>query len=248
MPFKVKRTQIKTHLCTIILEMKTKLLLSLIACSVSFALTGQLNFKVGYNGGYVVADQSNNIMQMFNDSIRMDNGVQLEKGFKDIGLMSGLTIGLRYRIGNSAIEFSWDNYRKGREAIWISPSTSESFNTNVIYGMNDFNLGLQYHIGSFGYGGAIGNRRVKISREIGGSETNLTLVNQSSYSVQAYLLFSLKGRENLSLTLKPYVQFPLGSTNVSALSNDLLSSNTTSLEDDFKVYGLAIIFYNGPER
>jgi hypothetical protein len=202
-----------------------------------------LNIKVGYGGGYVQSTEINDIIARFNTDKPF-----LEKKLDDVNFIGGLELGLRYRFGISAFEIAWSNGSAESEAFGFEDgnSFSETLNTSL----RTYSIGVDNFVGNFGFGASIGNRQLKIKTDITGFDGDRTIMSETGLASRFHVFYQIKSN-SVSITLKPYVEFPWDSYNVSALNREYFPDSTipdADFDTDLTLFGLSIIFYNGPQR
>ena len=204
----------------------------------------QFNIKIAYATGYGSFDVNNQIMQSYNE----ENDF-LEDSFGDLHFLHGVQIGARYRLGNIGIELSWENLNRKRDAFGQITGSSDFLSEELFYSVKSLSAGLENYFGALGYGGAIERRSLKVKTQIPQIDKKRNIIDQREYSARFYLIFELQQSTFVSLALKPYVQIPLGSYDMTPLETELLAQPTTgSNQEDLMIFGLTIAFYNGPRN
>jgi hypothetical protein len=202
----------------------------------------QFNVKIGFNSAYSKFKVNNEILKDYNT----ENSF-LEQGFKELHIMHGVVLGLRYRWDNLGLDISWENMSRNRDAFGEDLSGGPFMN-ELFYTMNSLSAGLENYFGSFGYGAALENRQFRVKTKISGLDKKKTILSQTEYSARFYLLLQIQQSNKVSLVFRPYVQYPFKAYNFDPLEENLLE--TSSPEDNMDkpwVFGLSIIFYNGPQ-
>ena len=179
--------------------------------------------------------------------------VDLVNPIPDLNFMHGVHLGLRYLIKDTGgFEFSWEGLTRSRRAVGevtvagMDGSIGALFQEELFYSVNQFMFGYQSVIGNYGIGTSIGYNTLKIQQEIATSDIKNTFFNESQFSARINLSYYLKSNNTVSLSLQPYVQFPLGSYNLTALADRLdVPVPSGGSSDSFFTYGLTIVFYNG---
>lgn len=203
----------------------------------------QFNIKVGYGGGYMEPTEINEIIGRFNNDKPF-----LEQKLNDINFLSGLELGLRYRFGISAFEIAWNSGSAEAEAFGTKDGSP--FQEAMKASLRTYSIGVDNFIGDFGFGASIGNRRLKFTTDITGFNKDRTILTQTALASRFHVFFQVKSN-NVSLTFKPYVEFPWDSYNVSALNREYFPDSTipdADFDTDLTVFGLSVVFYNGPQR
>lgn len=209
----------------------------------SFGTMAQINLKVGYDLSYFNPSSLDKIISDYNQDVGF-----FEEEMKSLSLVSGLTIGLRYKMGRSALEFSFQTGNKNHEAAGVDPFSSDVFRNRLFYGVRSYSLGYQTLFGDFGYGFTFGTRKVSIRTDVpNDDDLRIGIVEESNYSSRFYLMYRLPSQGRLSFTLVPYVEMPWGKTDITALADNLgVAQEDGKYTDGFRSFGISLVFYNGP--
>ncbi|NNF33314.1 MAG: hypothetical protein HKN68_04360 [Saprospiraceae bacterium] len=203
----------------------------------------QLNIKVGYSGGYMESNKIDDIIGRFNDDKPF-----LEQPLGNIDFLSGLELGMRYRFGISAFEVSMSDLSGDSEAFGIKDGNP--FEETITTGFRSYSIGVDNFIGNFGFGASISSRRLKIDTDIMGFDRDRTVLSEKGIASRFHIFYQVKSN-NVSLTLKPYIEIPWESYNISALNRDYFPDSTipdSEFETDITIFGISLIFYNGPQK
>ena len=205
---------------------------------------GQLNVKVGYTASYLNSGFNNNIFDSFNAQN------SLETRFKNLHMLHGIQLGFRYKINIAAIEFTWENTTRSRNAIQVD-SLEMFFEKNLYYSINSFSLGVQNNFGNFGYGASIDSRTIRVRTNIGATDQRTDILKQRGWTSRFYLSLNIPGGDFVSLSIQPYVQIPLESTDFYPLEMDLnptSNANPDQFSEDLMTFGITLAFYNGAQN
>lgn len=203
----------------------------------------QFNIKVGYNLGFAVDDKIGDIVDRFNKENDFFN-----QPLGDIEGMGGIELGLRYRFKSSAIELSWIN--NSARARGFGNDGSTPVEADIDASMRTFSLGLETMYGPIGIGSSIDRRRLKLKQDIPNFDATETVSQSSGWAAKLHLTLEARS-SSMSLTFKPYIQFPLSNLNVYGLEKSFFPDSEAVENDfdtDFLVYGISIVIYNGPQR
>lgn len=207
------------------------------------SLFSQFNIKVGYSFNSVNAGINNKILEEYNDLQR--GLLDLEIPMAGLNSMHGVNLGARYLITkNSAFEITWENKSRKRQAVG-EYNDGSLFQTQLFYSFNQYLLGYQSLFSSFGIGSAIGYNSVGVKDRISTSDFKNTIVNEGQWIARFNMSYNFGSKSNVSLSLQPYVQFPIQSVDLGELADELEVSHVNEKSDSFFNYGLSIIFYNG---
>ncbi len=216
------------------------LILFLSICAVCQA---QFNVKAGYSFAYTGAPANNAIISDFNTQ----NAFRLDREMKDVHLVSGIEIGLNYKFENLGIEFNFENLSTDKDALGEDSVTGDLFRQKLYWGLSGYSLGIENIWGKFGYGIALGRRKHKVQENIATTNEKRSIMQKSINSTKIYAIFNLGGTKSLSFQVRPFVNIPWQSTDLSLVRDSLeLAPSNDSLEK-FVTYGISFAFYNGPQ-
>lgn len=168
------------------------------------------------------------------------------KAFSSLGFVHGIQLGLRYKLGDSALEIGWENLSRDRTNVQYKPS-SDSF-TDRVYNLSlsSFYFGADRQFGAFGFGSAILRSRLGINREIGNNK--LGLIKQNEYQLKLHLNWQVQSSKTVAVYIKPFYQFGLGKYDLSDLALDVNSKNPAlDVLEQSRMFGLSLVFFNGPQ-
>lgn len=219
---------------------------------ISVPLSGQVNIKVGYTGGFTKAPAFNKVVNDFNDKFVSKYNGKLGDELDEIRSLHGLEIGLRYRMNKVGIELSWHSM-SDKSDVFGTLNNSVNFQDKWYTSLTEFSFGLENYIGNLGYGASIGYRTARIKTDIPNvSRKKQSVTDESGFASKFYLLFQYPG-DKVGIAFKPYVQVPLKNLDISSFDQELniqLDENYTStkpLEERFFIYGISIVLYNGKQ-
>ena len=156
--------------------------------------------------------------------------------------------GLRYRIGDVALEATWGNKFSTLKSVGTNPIDNSNFSRNLLFRYTNYSIGLEGYLTNFlGLGASIDLDRVRFRSDIVGIDKPYTVFTSWGYGSHFYLSLNLPSSDVLTLSIKPFVQIPWSITDVSPLHNDL---STTPVDDviyqeKFLNFGVQLVFYNG---
>ena len=217
-------------------------LISLACCLCgSLSVSAQFNFGVGFSLGSISAKENNTILQAYNTV----NQAQLEEPYPDLKLMSGVFVSLRYKANSTAFELSWENLERDINSVLVFDDKTGQVD-NLYYNLTSTSLGVENHIGQFGYGASIASRLFTVKADIINTDFKRKLDRSREFSTKLFLLYTIQKSRLISVELRPFIQIPLASYSINGLAEELsvtpaLESNTTS---PF-LYGITLVFYNG---
>lgn len=227
---------------------------SLILWATTVSLSGQLNIKVGYVGGFTKAPVLNDVVDRFNvDFLKTNDKGTLDDVLDPITSLHGLEVGLRYRINKVGFELSWHNMSDKSDIIGTL-NDKTSFQDKWFTSLTEYSLGMENYYGNFGYGASLGYRTVRMKTDISGAPRKKRLVvNESAFASKLYLIFQYPGQK-VGIAFKPYIQVPLGNLDISNFDQELnvqLNPNYSASkpqEERFLLYGISIVLYNGQQN
>ena len=245
MAFKSQNPQLWREMCYLLKVMLFNRCISLfvfVCCLCgSPSVSAQFNFGVGFSLGSVSAKENSAILEAYN----LANQSQLEEPYPDLKLMSGVFVSLRYRTNSTAFELSWENLERDINSVLVFDDKTGQVD-NLYYNLTSTSLGVENHIGQFGYGAAIASRLFTVKADIINTDFKRKLDRSREFSTKLFLLYTIQKSRLISVELKPFVQIPLASISLGGLAEELnvvpaQDSNTTS---PF-LYGITLVFYNG---
>ena len=223
--------------------------LIILLLGLSYCLSAQFNVAVGYSLGYTPADQINKLVFDFNESFRSDGagGAPIHYGqqMPDLHILHGMNVGMRWKYDLISFELNWERMNRTREAIGET-ITDVLYQKTVFYNLNSYSAGLESNFGSFGLGIALGLRNFEIKEQIASTKNKRSFLEDRQYFIKPSISINLFGGDNMGIAIRPYLQIPLSSIPLNALSQDLIGEDTSASEP-FWVGGISIIIYNGSQ-
>jgi hypothetical protein len=200
----------------------------------------QFNIKVGYNGAILKAPSLNNMITLYNNDLTTKYD-ELDK----FTSLHGLEIGVRYRIGNAGFEASWNSINSSTDVFGVI--NGSNFSKKYWLSMTEYALHAESYYNYFGIGAGLGYRTARMKTDIPGSRRKKQELDVSSgYNGKLYLIFQIPG-DNVALVLKPYVQIPFSKLQFEGFAEQLGLNPIPDSNDDFRVFGLSILLYNGKQ-
>lgn len=205
------------------------------------SVSGQFNIKIGYNAQYMVFNKTNQLFEQYNK-----NTSDLSLKFEKFHFMHGLELGGRLMLGR----------RTALDAGFTSLFTTDNGSARNIGGTiaNDewrisqrvLSLGLENYYRIFGFGIQLGNIKTNYLRDFPGAKSKLSVYSESYYNLRFSLIFHAKTGRN-AFALKPYYNYPLSSINIATVDRSLNAGGNAPIQENLSSYGIAIVFYNGPQ-
>lgn len=222
--------------------MKLKVSLVLGLCFMFLvSLNAQINITVGLNGSYTLAETNNRILRGFNTI----NSATISEKMKELKFVSGLELGLRYGTENGAVTAGYTTSRRKRSAVQVL-DTDEIIDTEINYSFGTYYVGFEMGASRFKIGSNIGRRKTKLKGRIPGSSEFEVLDSDSQWVSKFYFDIGARGNEISRISLRPYVDFAWGATDISNTAKELNDIDGVA-RDNFHMFGLAIVFFNGPQ-
>jgi hypothetical protein len=208
---------------------------------VSNGIFAQLNYKVGYTGGYTDPTINNSLLQAFNAERPW-----LDKSFKDMHYLSGLVLGVRYRFDIVAIDVSWYGRYFRTRVEGTDPTLSSTYERRLHYNFNAFAFGIENFIGQFSWGASIDVNKVDIRTQKTGRDDRYSVVNQWDYGSHFFIAYNLQSTQ-LQFSIRPYLHIPWSTVDLTPLAEELEVSTNGPLDEKFMNFGIMLIFFNGPQ-
>ena len=201
----------------------------------------QLNYKVGYTGGYTDPTINNSLLQAYNAERPW-----LDKSFKNMHYLSGLVLGARYRWDVLAFDVSYYGRYFRTRVEGIDPSSSSTYERKLHYNFNAFAFGIENFIGQFSWGASIDINKGDIRTEKTGRDDRFSVVTQWDYSSHFFIAYNLMATQ-LQISIRPYLHIPWSTIDLTPLAEELEISTSGPLDESFKNFGIMLIFFNGPQ-
>ena len=207
-----------------------------------YPLSGQFNIMVGYNIQYCPLKETNAIFSAYND-LHTD----ITQKYDNFHMMNGMDIGLRYMMSEKiGIHADFINFFSGN-----NPSARNINGTITSYdwriNQRSISVGIENYYNSVGFGFHVGQTKWKYLSDVAGFSSKQVVFDNSHLYGMVNLILQVKSGDN-AFALKPFYNFAFNPQDVSALSTQLNGTSRISGKENFSSFGLAIVFYNGPQR
>jgi len=222
--------------------MKRSILLMLFL-SASLVCLAQFNVKVGYGFVYTPAPVNSDMIADFNRK----NEMRLDREMTEVHFLSGIEVGLNYRFENLGIEFSYDNLTTDKDALGEDTTNGSIFTEKLYWGLSGYSLAIENIWGNFGYGIGLGRRKHKVQENIATTNEKRSIMQESINSTKVYAILHLGGNETISFQVRPFINIPWKSTNLSSVRENLEVGTSNDSMEKFVTYGISFAFYNGPQ-
>lgn len=215
-----------------------------------FEGTSQLNIKIGYSVAYAPAKTNNDLVRMYDDSQFQQYGEDNYNQMGNLGAMNGVNIGFRYALNTSSVELSWESLRKTKKSTAFVAGQPQTQPTavpyEILYASNNMMFTFENEIGFIGLGSSIGYNVFSIKAPASNGDEKKKIVKDNQFFARFHLALSFTGNSTVSCSLKPFIQVPLSKINFKALADNLEVSGD-SYDESLPLFGLSLIFYNGPQ-
>jgi hypothetical protein len=206
-------------------------------------LSAQLNLKAGYQAYFTDPSVNNAILSAHNQQ----NTYYTQK-FDDLKYLNGIHAGLRYKADAVGFEIGWTTKLKSTSAKGIPPNQGSEIQNIFRYRMNTVSAGMESYFGKLGIGATIDYNFLKIRPRF--EEPDLTEnFTDNAFSSHFNLVYTFQDRQNLSIAIKPFIQYFWDKFDLTEFDQQLNGTLTqTSHQEDFMSFGIMLIFYNGPQN
>jgi hypothetical protein len=205
-------------------------------------LVAQLNIIGGYEGGYTPANNYNDILNQY--KLGQDS---LQKSFGSYNLMNGMAVGLSYRTSNNiSFEAIWSEKPRNLTARGVNPATGRSFTNTLKTRLRTITFSAQTHFDNFVIGAGVSNDVMRLRYGTNTTEEEI-LFTESRWAGRFYAGFFVKASPFLSISLRPYVQVPIGSLDFTNLEKTLNKSER-KVEENLSYFGITLLLYNGSQK
>lgn len=205
-------------------------------------LYSQLNIFGGYVGATVENSEFNAIADTYNTSVD-----SLVNSLDPANWLHGATVGAAYRFGNANVELTWtERYNSERYEIFDllqEQAIARTLNTRYA----TVGLGANVFLGRLMLGGSFNYDYFRIRAVEGRRGDNLDIVREFGTSSRFQLGFIGKAGQTISIAVLPYVRIPWKGFDVGGLDAFLNETADQDINDEFRQFGVRLIFYNGPQ-
>jgi hypothetical protein len=226
-----------------ILSLRTLICCALL-CTVC-SIYAQFNIKVGYNGNYANLEKTTSIFDRFSSEYTSEN-----QELKSINFFHGIEFGARYKLSkNFGFDFGLSATNGKSKASDLTPLSSELSEIEWKISQNSIYIGLENYFGIFGYGASIGYQKLKYKNKTNLISEDIEVLNQNALNSRFYLIFEFASNKN-AFSFRPFVSINWQSYNVYNIElTSFPDSNlmSTDFKEDFMVYGISFMIYNGPQ-
>lgn len=212
----------------------------------SITSSAQLNSKVGYTLGVYGNPAYAELIERYNAERPW-----LEP-LPDRDLVSGITIGLRYRHEAVGFELSWRNQFTNNRSTGTDPATGSAFERRLATRLNSFSFGSEIYAGPIALGASIDRSSFGVRTEVTGTDGPFDVVDgEHAWGHTLYLSLEPQvGDGRLSLAIRPYWQAFWDDFGFGGLGDELepdraATAPAGTYRESFGHWGVMLIFYNG---
>lgn len=214
--------------------------------------SSQFNVRIGYSLGFVSPEITNNIVGLHNDKRALQYDVYMPSD--DLNLMYGISLGVRYKIGISALELNWESLDRTLTSTGFltpePPLSKSSSSQELRYSLKMLMLTYETNFGLLGIGSSLGRNFVSIKETVSPDDKLPLLADDNSSSSQYFarfhLAFNFFGNNTVAFAIKPFIQFGLTDVDLLPLA-DNFSVSAAETNESFPLFGLSFAFYNGKQ-
>ena len=208
----------------------------------------QFNVRVGYSLGVLSANTNSEILDSYDT--RLSSFYDEYDEFRDLRLIYGISLGLRYKFGLGSLEFSWEGLGRTISSVGKfnpnPPAQPSAVTEELRYRLNLLLLTYETNFDRVGVGSSIGRNFLSISELIPNNRANISLLdgNQGQFVARFHLAFNFYGSSTVAFAIKPFIQLGTTDADLSSYTRNL-SVSATDTNEDFLMWGLSFAFYNG---
>jgi len=209
----------------------------------------QVNIRIGYSLGMLSANTNNQILDSY-DSFLSGFYDEYDE-FRDLRLIYGISLGLRYKFGLGSLELSWEGPGRTIESVGKfnpePPARPSAVTEEIRYRLNLILLSYETNFDRFGVGTSVGRNFLSISELIPNDNANISLLdgNQGQFVARFHLAFNFYGSNTVAFAIKPFVQVGINDADLSSYTRNLGVTTAADTGEGFLMWGLSFSFYNG---
>ena len=208
----------------------------------SAELTAQLNGEAGYTVAYVKADKTNALIDYYNA-----NGTNKLTDMKSLHILDGFNIGATYRMGLWKTGIFWESLSSTLSSVEGDIDQNTGLERKLYFYMNSLSGVIEFQYNSIGFGTSVDYNYFSIKTSISGTESKIPLHKENFYSSKIYMIFYMRGSDNLGIAFKPYVRMPWSESSVDAVRDFLQIDKSFNTTEKFIQFGITFTLLNGPQ-
>ena len=203
-------------------------------------LHAQLNLKIGYGFSYQNLEETNKIIQKYNEQ-----NTWLTDKFKNIHYFQSLDVGLRYRWEFVGLELNWQKGFNRKKAKGFNPLTSANYTQTLSFTIDRYAVGYENYYRNFGIGASLDFNIYTIKAKIN-KEEKQKINSDQNFSSQFHISYTFANNSAIKFMIKPYVQISWSQIDLTSFAQKLnQESELSPLMENPMSYGLMLIFYQG---
>ncbi len=207
------------------------------------SLWSQVNVQVGYGISSLQSDANQRIFDQF----KAENP-WLVSGSKDLGLLHGLDLGLRYGMSQVLTGIQWKNRLSSWTFDGVSPTTQSSFKHEFFYNLSAFSFFLEAGRSFLGFGASLDYNDFTIKERQTGFDSKIAIFSQNFWSNRFYVNLNFPAGSTAQVTLQCYYDMPWGNVDLGELGENVLHQDKPKeLSDPLRHFGISLIINNGPQ-
>ena len=206
-------------------------------------ITAQLNFTMGYSSVFYKNESLKNVVNTFNDF----NKDTLNSPFKTPSYLHGLEMGVRYKWENVAIQGGFSLRLNTNKALFRQANDG-TLSQKLITNYNAWFIGATGYVNKwFGLGTSFDFTTTRVKNKLQTDKNSTAYLDQTGTSSQVFLVFDLPANKVLSLSIKPFFQWPWNNTDFTGLQKSL-NGKTEDLNSKWWTAGITFLFCNGVQN
>ena len=199
----------------------------------------QINLKIAYDGAWSAAPRVNEILDQYNTV----NASVLNEPVAGIHWMHGIDMGIRYHLGPSAIDLSWESLGNTTTAVELSGDSGTE--KTLYFRLNHLSLANEFLMGPIGMGASLDLGFYRMESRLSGTSARRKLASGTPLASRFFVSLYIRGSDTLRFVIRPYYRYQwTDALPVSGLS-EYLTGQTDSGKEKFHHFGLSFCFYNG---
>jgi len=208
-------------------------------------MSAQINFMVGYDQGFRKLEQINEQIRRYNTE-----NPSISRKMSPIWSMSGLDLGLKYRIKYISLEGHYiTRFKVSRSKQIIN---DELLRNDVKLNDQSYNLGITINTKKVGVGTSWENHSFRFSRKYAEDKRFIEAFDPAlRYStLNLFLDFHFRFSDLVGVHIRPYYQFPIGGADhilPSAIASNM-KLNPLAIDNpstNWSFFGVKFLFANG---
>jgi hypothetical protein len=209
-------------------------LLGVLLGLLSLPVVAQINLKTGYNFSWLPDPGTEQLINVYRSP-------EHTRPFPGFDWLHGFEAGIRYKAEMHALELGYQGGYRSLRADGTSMTDGTAFTDKLKFAVHSGTFGYVVSGDVFGMGAALQHQWYKTTYKPG----NPAAEYQSTQSMWAYsffMTFTLAGRNQIDMVIKPYYTIPDKPFENKPVGPDIDFPNRK-----WNRIGISLIFYNGPK-